>query len=260
MAGENVCYFDGQEYSEGSLVCSNGRELKCRDGEWHETGYECEELVEEGFETSGRNDEFIFAPYPLNVDDQSKLFIGKLDTPDPNRDSGYFASERAPCFQFVSAGTNYSVILLKKANCGASQQTCTIKWIDSATNTFFKKYRLAGFKKREILSLAKIGQIHGEDSGWDAADGPDVTNFLSYSTQKIDDGTPGGLIKHRIWNKSKYYVCVTLRLTRTYDSGPSYTTDQVYMHPPKSNGTVETHSPGIDNLTVTIVSGHADPQ
>lgn len=35
------CKFGGKDYSEGSLICLNGRELKCSGGEWKETGYRC---------------------------------------------------------------------------------------------------------------------------------------------------------------------------------------------------------------------------
>lgn len=35
------CVYEGVEYSEGSLVCANGRELVCRGDEWHENGESC---------------------------------------------------------------------------------------------------------------------------------------------------------------------------------------------------------------------------
>lgn len=38
------CLFRGKTYSEGAIICSNGRELKCRESEWTETGFTC--LVE----------------------------------------------------------------------------------------------------------------------------------------------------------------------------------------------------------------------
>lgn len=36
------CQFAGVEYSEGALICQNGRELRCSGGEWVETGYSCQ--------------------------------------------------------------------------------------------------------------------------------------------------------------------------------------------------------------------------
>jgi hypothetical protein len=36
-----TCYFEGKAFSEGALSCQNGREFKCRGGEWEPTGYEC---------------------------------------------------------------------------------------------------------------------------------------------------------------------------------------------------------------------------
>ena len=36
-----ACMYNGRSYAEGSLTCQNGREMKCRGGEWQETGYPC---------------------------------------------------------------------------------------------------------------------------------------------------------------------------------------------------------------------------
>lgn len=256
MSENDVCYYDGFEYSEGSLICVNGRELKCRSGQWQETGYSCEGLVGD----DARGEDFNIEAFPLSFDDQSSLFVGEPAPSDIGRNPGLFVSENVSCFQFINSGTNHSVILAKKPNCGTDLQTCTIKWINGATDITFLEYRLSGAKKREISQRATIGDLHSATSGWDATDGPDVTGNLSHSTQHVNDGTPGGLVAHRIRNTSRYYVCVTLRLTRRYDSGFEYTKDLIYMHPPRKTGTVETHSPGVDHLTVTILSGHADPE
>lgn len=35
------CSYNGRTYSNGSLICANGRELKCDAGNWRETGYRC---------------------------------------------------------------------------------------------------------------------------------------------------------------------------------------------------------------------------
>lgn len=40
------CLFDGEEYSDGALICSNGRELKCSGNSWQETGYTCQLTTE----------------------------------------------------------------------------------------------------------------------------------------------------------------------------------------------------------------------
>jgi hypothetical protein len=37
------CVYGGVEYSEGSLICSNGRELVCDGGQWRENGYTCDD-------------------------------------------------------------------------------------------------------------------------------------------------------------------------------------------------------------------------
>lgn len=36
-----TCTYEGKSYSDGVLICMNGREMKCRGGEWSETGYAC---------------------------------------------------------------------------------------------------------------------------------------------------------------------------------------------------------------------------
>ena len=35
------CEWGGQKYSENSTSCQNGKEMKCRGGQWTETGYTC---------------------------------------------------------------------------------------------------------------------------------------------------------------------------------------------------------------------------
>ena len=35
------CTYAGTQYSEGALICANGRELRCSGGEWKETGFAC---------------------------------------------------------------------------------------------------------------------------------------------------------------------------------------------------------------------------
>ena len=35
------CTFNGVEYSQGAVICSNGKELKCYGGVWSETGNTC---------------------------------------------------------------------------------------------------------------------------------------------------------------------------------------------------------------------------
>ena len=36
-----TCTYNGKSYSDGALICVNGREMKCRGGDWNETGYPC---------------------------------------------------------------------------------------------------------------------------------------------------------------------------------------------------------------------------
>ena len=55
-----VCQFAGQEYSEGALICSNGRELRCSGGGWAETGYECSALSLDGYMRHEDEDKKVF--------------------------------------------------------------------------------------------------------------------------------------------------------------------------------------------------------
>jgi hypothetical protein len=42
VGGDDMtCSYNGRSYSNGSLICANGRELKCDSGSWRETGYRC---------------------------------------------------------------------------------------------------------------------------------------------------------------------------------------------------------------------------
>jgi hypothetical protein len=43
------CKSAGQEYSEGALICANGRELRCHGGDWQETGYSCSTYDDEKY-------------------------------------------------------------------------------------------------------------------------------------------------------------------------------------------------------------------
>lgn len=47
MAG---CNYNGTSYSEGALICANGRELRCSGRQWQETGYDCAASNETGSE------------------------------------------------------------------------------------------------------------------------------------------------------------------------------------------------------------------
>jgi hypothetical protein len=35
------CYYHGQEYSSGAIVCQEGKKYRCRGDEWYETGEPC---------------------------------------------------------------------------------------------------------------------------------------------------------------------------------------------------------------------------
>lgn len=55
------CTNNGTSYSEGALICSNGRELRCSGAGWQETGYSClassdeesyQTIADDGFSSS----------------------------------------------------------------------------------------------------------------------------------------------------------------------------------------------------------------
>lgn len=94
-----VCMFEGNEYSEGAVVCANGRELKCRNGSWHETGYPCGENLVDANKTMEISEEEaaafeqemaahtfpqgVYTRYTKHIryDMQNAYFAGAIDAP-----------------------------------------------------------------------------------------------------------------------------------------------------------------------------------
>lgn len=38
IAESAVCHYQGQEYSDGAIICIGGRDHKCRNGKWRALG------------------------------------------------------------------------------------------------------------------------------------------------------------------------------------------------------------------------------
>jgi hypothetical protein len=87
-----ACYSGGFEYSEGSLICSNGRELRCSGGAWQETGYSC---------VQSENDEHL----RIDPDGQTIRIIAKDSVGAPY--AGYKSQNR--CVRVVN-DSNTSVV------------------------------------------------------------------------------------------------------------------------------------------------------
>lgn len=95
------CQNDGKDYSEGALICSNGRELKCSGTEWQETGYLCASLqsAEAGFLRISRD----------------------------GRQANYITGAPAECVTFIiGAPVNYLRVYNKCDGC----KRITIAWSD----------------------------------------------------------------------------------------------------------------------------------
>ncbi|RYX80167.1 DUF1496 domain-containing protein [bacterium] len=101
------CVYAGKEYSEGSLICVNGRELKCRGDAWEDTGLECGQQ-------NGRADEF-----PEITDEERVNFETKMadikhlrgwnkvfaDHWSVREDLNFFYFKAAPTMSHVCAGS-----------------------------------------------------------------------------------------------------------------------------------------------------------
>ena len=153
------CFYNGAEYSEGSLICVNNRELKCRGGEWCETGYSCEgtkipkyeaakmhgepvqDLVESG-ETRvyilGNKHDLIVIQYLGN-----ELFYDKI------RD-GFFSEDDIRIGKncvAVRSGNNNDLMNLYGWDSSLNRILCrdwphddTMDWIDCSVDSFCVKY------------------------------------------------------------------------------------------------------------------------
>ncbi len=84
------CQYNGNEYSAGSLICKNGRELKCDGESWMETGYTCfmnndESTKDSYYKISFDKQVFIKDNLTELLEEDKKLYSGCLTIiPSPN--------------------------------------------------------------------------------------------------------------------------------------------------------------------------------
>lgn len=130
-----VCKSGGVEYSEGALICSNGRELKCSGGSWHETGYSCLLLAE-------KEDQYV----RLSADGLSTGEIAGTPTP-----------ALLPCIKYV-LGAPYGHVRLY--NSCDQCKIVTISWSDGQ----IQRERMNGNSHKDIPHRAQASQIIGEQN------------------------------------------------------------------------------------------------
>lgn len=123
------CTFNGQGYSEGALICSNGRELKCDSGEWRETGYACAEIG------SSPNEYIRVSPNGSSIDTVTNSIV--------------------PCVQFI-IGAPYNHVRL--FNSCEKCKKVAIAWSDGAITY----ETVQSGQHKDILSRAQAGQMVAE--------------------------------------------------------------------------------------------------
>lgn len=127
------CVSGGVEYSEGSLICSNGRELKCIGGAWQETGYSC----------SSKNDD------PMHY---TRFAADGLSSTEVSA-----ASPLLQCVQYV-IGAPYGQIRLY--NSCSTCKLVTISWSDGQ----IQRERVQANSHKDIPNRAQASQLVGEQN------------------------------------------------------------------------------------------------
>jgi hypothetical protein len=128
-----TCSFGGANYSEGSLICSNGRELKCSGGAWQETGYACTLLSE------------VNATEYIQISSDGRTITSVADG----------QNFLLPCVKFV-VGAPYGKVRLFN-ECGGCKEAA-ISWSDG----LIQHVQVGGFSAVDIPLRAQASQIVGE--------------------------------------------------------------------------------------------------
>lgn len=128
------CVFGGAQYSEGALICVNGRELKCSGGDWQETGYGC-----------GNMSENPSAYYKIGENGVSTL---------TRSDSAELLNSEVGCVKYT-IGAPYG--MLRLYNSCASCKTATIAWSDGQVT----RHKVSANNYVDIPNRAQASQIVG---------------------------------------------------------------------------------------------------
>lgn len=125
------CVSGGVEYSEGSLICSNGWELRCSGGAWNETGYICSSKNET------LRDYIRFSSDGLSSAEVSAAFLP------------------VSCVQYV-IGAPYG--WLRLYNSCSTCKSVTISWSDGQ----IQREQVQATSHKDIPNRAQASQLVGE--------------------------------------------------------------------------------------------------
>lgn len=137
------CKYEGLGFSEGSIICANGRELRCSAGSWSETGYLCADSdVDFSIDDTEEAEEVLLSRLKEgNILDNREASINLRKSPVENGEScRYFHIERNPKFVLLENRCNQDVQF-------------PIQWLYANGHTEVLTYRFNGSgisKKRKI--------------------------------------------------------------------------------------------------------------
>lgn len=123
------CIYQGEEYSQGSVICQDGNEFVCDNGEWNRTGAQCDE-----------NTKTLVNENAIGTTEQSE---------NSNRKTG-------DCVTFVPGNYPGTTVPLRN-KCDKSKQT-TILWSDKTESN----YCIAAHSTLWINTNGKKGNIIDE--------------------------------------------------------------------------------------------------
>jgi Protein of unknown function (DUF1496) len=142
------CFYQGQEYSDGSLVCQAGRLMRCNDGVWQDTGDACPPLKapkdpDEGFIVTHTR------TIPMRVVQQ----VADI--------SSTFGADRLPCISFQAnpAPPLDSFLIVNQCDkCKVAQ----VLWIPYSGKPYIKEYRVEAKSAIVVKSEAYQSRLLGE--------------------------------------------------------------------------------------------------
>lgn len=147
------CFFDGKEYSDGAMTCQAGKQMRCNDGVWQDTGDPCsnglsiqKRVTEQKVVTEPESIEKISAPH-LSVE------IGATTI---TLTQTKVAEARLTCCNFFSVG---SISQLGIRNSCAQCRIAVVSWAGAG----IYRYRVPGYSEIIIDFASTSGSLIGED-------------------------------------------------------------------------------------------------
>ena len=140
------CNHNGKTYSQGSLVCANGRELRCDGDYWSETGYSCftnTEVINEEDYYKISSDQLTFIQ---NTFEKELNKVNNQDIPE---------SANLGCVRIILSGSMNKIRIFNQCS------TCKIAFL-SWSNGDPDRVRIAAQGCVDVPTKAQAMQIVGE--------------------------------------------------------------------------------------------------